>query len=211
MGSLLAFSGPRQRARGCPPGPRGAVTEAGPAPGDLAPRIAAGDRGAEEELVARYGEGLAFLLRRFTRDRETADDLYQETFRRALEKLRRGELRDPASLPSFLRGLARNLSIDHYRGRARRSGRERPLDEASEPPDERTGQLGSLLREERIALVRRLVGEVPRRRDREVLLRFYLEEEDKQRIQSDLGLSGAELNLVLFRARRRCQALFEEA
>lgn len=187
------------------------MTESAAAPVDLVRRIAAGDRRAEAELVKLYGEGLVFLLRRWTRDREAAEDVYQETFRRGIEKLRRGELRDPLSLPSFLRGLARNLSIDYYRGRSRQGRRERPIEEGEEPPDDRAEQLGSLLREERVALVRRLVGELPRQRDREVLFRFYLDEEDRERIQLDLGLSSTELNMVLFRARRRCQALFEKA
>lgn len=211
MGSLLAFGERPQRARERPAWRRRIVREPSSAPADLVRRIEQGDRGAEEQLVELYGEGLAFLLRRWTRDREAAEDVYQETFRRALEKLRGRELRDPLSLPSFLRGLARNLAIDHYRGQSRRSGRERSINDALDPPDDRLGQLGTMLREEKIALVRRLVSELPRPRDREVLLRFYVQEEDKQRIQSDLGLTSTELNMVLFRARRRCQALFEEA
>jgi RNA polymerase sigma-70 factor (ECF subfamily) len=211
MGSVLAFGARARRSGARPSRPRGTVTEAAPAPVDLVRRIEEGDRGAEEELVELYGEGLAFLLRRWTRNLEAAEDVYQETFKRALEKLRGGELRDPRSLPAFLRGLARNLSIDYYRGESRRGGRERPIDAALDPPDDRVGQLGTLLHEEKAALVRRLVAELPRARDREVLLRFYLREEDKERIQADLGLTGTELNMVLFRARRRCQALFEEA
>jgi RNA polymerase sigma-70 factor (ECF subfamily) len=211
MGSVLAFGARARRLGARPSWPRGTVTEAAPAPVDLVRRIEEGDRGAEEELVELYGEGLAFLLRRWTRNLEAAEDVYQETFKRALEKLRGGELRDPRSLPAFLRGLARNLSIDYYRGESRRGGRERPIDGALDPPDDRVGQLGTLLHEEKAALVRRLVAELPRARDREVLLRFYLREEDKERIQADLGLTGTELNMVLFRARRRCQALFEEA
>jgi RNA polymerase sigma-70 factor (ECF subfamily) len=187
------------------------VTSAAPEPGDLVRRIEEGDPRAEQELVEIYGQGLAFLLKRWTRDPEAAADLFQETLRRALEKLRRGELRDPASLPGFLRGLARNLSIDHYRRHARQLAREKPIEGALDVPDEAAGQLGALLRQEKIDLVRRLLAELPRQRDREVLLRFYLQEEDRERIEADYGLTRAELNLVLFRARRRCQALFEQA
>lgn len=213
MGTVLAFAARASEARGRP-ARLDAVTEAEAAPaaaGDLVRRIAAGDRHAEDELVQQFGEGLRFLLRRWTRDHEAADEVYQESFRRAIEKLRRGELRDPESLPAFLRGLAKNLSTDHYRARSRRSHREIPMNDAHDPPDERAEHLGRLLREERVGLIRRLIGELPRERDREVLLRFYLEEEERQRIQTDLGLTSAELNVVLCRARRRCQALFEQA
>lgn len=208
MGSVLVFSAKPWPA---PRGPRRSMSEPVRLPADLVRRIAEGDRQAEKSLVETYGEGLAFLLRRWTRDREAAEDIYQETISRALEKLRCGELRDPHSLPSFLRGLAWNLSIDFYRRQSRRGGRELPLASHLDPPDEGAGQLATLLREEKIGLVRRLLAELPLERDRQVLLRFYLEEEDKERIAADLELSRTELNVVLFRARRRCQALFEAA
>lgn len=181
------------------------------APEDLVRRIAAGDRKAEEELVERYGEGLGFLLRRWTRDQDAASDLYQETFRLALEKIRRGEVRDAERLPAFLRGLARNLSIDHYRRESRREVRETPMEQVPDLTDAGPEQLGGLLREEKAQLVRRLLAELPLERDRQILLRFYLAEEDKERIRADLGLSGPEFNMVLFRARRRYRNLFEEA
>ncbi len=192
------------------PGAR-AVNEA---PGqDLVHRIVAGDGRAEAELVERFGEGLLFLLRRWTRDATTAEDLYQETLRLALEKIRRGEVREPDKLPGFLRSLAKNLSIHHYRRGAVRGERERDLEEVGGeevPSQAATDQLTHLLRAEKAALVRRVIGEMPVERDRQVLFRFYIGEEDKERICADLGLTGPELNVVLFRARQRYRKLFEE-
>lgn len=182
-------------------------------PGDLVRRIQAGDLAAESELVERYGEGLAFLLRRWARDQDAASDLYQETFRLALEKIRRGEVRDPDRLPAFLRSLAKNLSIDYYRRETRRGSREDSIEDtvALPLPESEPDQLGRLLREEKIGLVRRLLSELSLERDREILIRFYIHEEDKERIREDLGLSRPEFNVVLFRARRRYQTLFEKA
>lgn len=176
----------------------------------LVQRIRSGDPRAEEELVARFGEGLTFLLRRWTRGHSDAEDLYQETFRLALEKIRRGEVRDPERLAGFLRSLARNLSIEHYRKAARRGAREEDLEvSAADMAHPETGQLGQLLRKEKVSLVRRLLEELGSERDRQVLFRFYIAEEDKESIRSDLGLTAPELNLVLFRARRRYRDLYE--
>jgi len=204
MGTILPFARDDDRRRG------ELLMEPAPAPGDLVLRIGSGDHRAEGELVERYGEGLLFLLRRWTRSRDEADDLYQETFRRAIEKIRGGEVRDPENLPAFLRGLARNLTTDHYRRATLRGGRETPIEPSLEPQDGATGQLGALLRREKIGIVRRLLSELPLERDRQVLLRFYIHEEDKDRICDDLALSRSELNVVLFRARRRYQLLFEK-
>jgi RNA polymerase sigma-70 factor (ECF subfamily) len=181
-------------------------------PADLVRRIRSGDPRAEEELIARFGEGLTFLLRRWTRGHSDAEDLYQETFRLALEKVRRGEVRDPERLAGFLRSLARNLSIEHYRKAARRGSREEEIETAAEvtnPDSGDMGQLGQLLRKEKVSLVRQLLEELGSERDRQILFRFYIAEEDKESIRSDLGLSAPEFNLVLFRARRRYRDLYE--
>lgn len=183
-------------------------------PGEISPaglvqRIRSGDPRAEEELIARFGEGLTFLLRRWTRGHSDAEDLYQETFRLALEKIRRGEIRDPERLAGFLRSLARNLSIEHYRKAARRGAREEEVEAAADVTNPDTGQLGQLLRKEKVGLVRRLLEELGSERDRQVLFRFYIAEEDKESIRSDLGLTAPEFNLVLFRARRRYRDLYE--
>jgi RNA polymerase sigma-70 factor (ECF subfamily) len=177
--------------------------------GDLVHRIRGGDTGAEAELVTRFGEGLAFLLRRWTRDHAAAEDLYQETFRLAIEKVRRGEVRDPDRLAGFLRSLAKNLSIYHYRRGASRELREEDLESASEPVEADAGQLDRLLRQEKAAAVRQVLEELASERDRQILFRFYLAEEDKERICSDLGLSSLDFNMVLFRARRRYRDLYE--
>jgi RNA polymerase sigma-70 factor, ECF subfamily len=215
MASILAFQTARRRipVRRRFPCPRALLMETAAVPGDLVRRIQAGDRRAEGELVERYGEGLAFLLRRWARTQDAASDLYQETFRLALEKIRRGEVRDPDRLPGFLRSLAKNLSIDYYRRETRRGDREASIEATGELPlpDSEPGQLGNLLRQEKIGLVRRLLSELSVERDREILIRFYLHEEDKERIREDLGLSRPEFNVVLFRARRRYQALVEKA
>jgi RNA polymerase sigma-70 factor (ECF subfamily) len=175
-------------------------------PGDLAPRIAAGDRAAEERLVSLYGRGVALLLDRHTNGRPEAEDLFQDTFRVALEKLRRGELREADKLPAFLAQIARNLAIEHYRKVARRKT-EAAGDALSEVPAAGSGQLFEVLAREHSALVRRVIGELGNERDRQVLLRFYLAEEDRERIAADLDLTPLQFNRVLHRARQRYKEL----
>lgn len=169
-------------------------------------RIVGGDRDAEAELVSIYGPSVELLLRRRTRTEAVSEDLYQETFRVALEKLRAGDLRRPSRLPAFLAAIARNLAIQHYRKRARRR-----TDPESELLDEMAGdgegQLASLLREERAELARRALGELDNERDRQVLFRYYVAEEDRRSLCGDLGLDSIQLTKVLYRARRRYQRL----
>ena len=154
-----------------------------------------------------YGRGIAILLDRHTSGRPEAEDLFQDTFRLVLEKLRRGELREPAKLPGFLAQIARSLAIEHYRKASRRK-----TDPDSEALEEvaaaASGQLAGLLAREDAAVVRQVIQELGSARDREVLLRFYIAEEDRGRISDDLGLTDLQFNRVLHRARQRYRELY---
>jgi RNA polymerase sigma-70 factor (ECF subfamily) len=176
----------------------------------LVQRIAAGDADAEEDLVARYRRGLLYLLSRLGAPPDLADDLQQETFRIVIERLRRGGLADPAGLAPFLRGTARNLLIAERRKAARRRtwGDSGELAQAVAPAP---SQLQSVLVNEEAAMVRRLIGELPTDRDREILTRFYVADEDKESICADLGLDSLHFNRVLFRARQRFKELLEQS
>jgi RNA polymerase sigma-70 factor, ECF subfamily len=189
-------------------------TDAVPEPGeaeiaaDLVRRIAAGDAAAEGELVLRYSRGILYLLRRLGAPPELAQDLHQETLRIGLERLRQRGLDEPAGLAGFLRGTARNLVVAERRKNARRrtDADDEELAQAVHPAP---SQLSAVLQDEEAETVRRLIGELPTDRDRQLLLRFYVAEEEKGIICSDLGLDSLHFNRVLFRARQRFKELLE--
>ena len=181
----------------------------GSSPADLVRRILAGDRAAEDELVQRYAHGVRFVISQSAPDPSAMDDVYQETFCLALQKIRRGEVREPERLSGFIVGLARNLLIDHFRRTSRRQAREEPADDTPLYSPE-PSQLDRLVQEQRKALARRVLAAMPSERDRTVLSRFYIADDDKDRICEELGLSSLHFNQVLFRARERFKKLIEE-
>ena len=83
---------------------------------------AGGDDEAFAELVRRRQSWLRALLRRLTRDAALADDLAQQAFMMAWQKL--PQLRTPAAFAGWLRSLAVNLWLQ-----GRRVRRELALDE----------------------------------------------------------------------------------
>lgn len=174
---------------------------------DLAARIRAGDAGAEHALVERYSRGLTFILRRATCDPSSAEDLLQETLRIVIERLRGVGLEQPERLAGFIRRTARNLAMADNRRAARR--RASPVETQVGLSDPSPTPLSRVLQGERVRLVRRLVGELRTDRDRQILYRYYLAEEDKDNICKDLGLSDVHFNRVLFRARQRFRELLE--
>lgn len=183
--------------------------ESGPMP-DLVRRILSGDPSAEAELVQRFSRALTFLSRRLARDEAAAEDLYQETFRLVIEKIRRGELREAERLPGFVSSMARNLFLGSARRGSRREKWHGDPEATETAPDPAPGQLQKLLAQERAALVRQVLAELKNDRDREILSRYYIADQDKDVICRDLDLSDLHFNRVLFRARQRYKELFEK-
>jgi RNA polymerase sigma-70 factor, ECF subfamily len=173
---------------------------------DLVARIIAGDQQAEEELIERYTRGVTFILQRESRN-VPVEDLRQDTFRIALEKIRNGDVREPERLSGFVASIARNLVIQYFR----RPLREESLEEPTQLRDPAPSQLDLLLQKERDKAVRQVIKEIKSERDRQVLLRFYIAEEEKDKICADFGLSSLHFNRVLFRARKRFKELYVQA
>jgi RNA polymerase sigma-70 factor (ECF subfamily) len=172
-------------------------------------RIAAGDWTAEEDLVTRYSDMVACELRTLLfRNRDVAEDIHQETFKIVLQRLRGQGLAEAQKLGAYLRRIARNLALAEIRRAARQnlSGDEHALagvvDPAADP-------LTSMLRQEQTRRLRRALDRLSRGRDRELLSRFYLAEEDRESIRRDLGVTTLHFNRLLFRARRRLGRILE--
>lgn len=177
---------------------------------DLVSRIRAGDRQAEAELVERYSRGVMIIIRREVSDTVAAEDLHQEGFRIVLEKIRRGDVREPERLSGFVCGVARNLVIDHFRRAARRENNAE-IEEAVSIPHPAPDQLQELLRKEKADLVRQVLKGMSNERDIQALYRFYIADDDKEQICADLGLTSLHFNRVLHRARERFRELYERA
>jgi RNA polymerase sigma-70 factor (ECF subfamily) len=170
-------------------------------------RIAGGDADAEEELVRRYKDGIAIITQRIVQNISVAEDLSQETFRITLEKIRDGDVREPERLSGFICGVARNLAIDSVR-KMRRATIQEEIGTAEHIHDSQPDQFEQLWRKERAEIVRQTISGLKVERDREVLFRYYIAEEEKDRICADLGLTSQQFNGVVFRALKRYKELY---
>src|SRR5262245_58248888 len=174
---------------------------------DLVRLIMAGDLSAEKELVQRYSRGMSIIIRHWVKNVADVEDLCQDTFRKALEKIRRGEVREPEKLSGFICGLARNLAIAHLRQRPQWG-----LGNTDAPPliDHEPNPYDKLLKKERADIVRQVINEMRLDRDRQILYRFIITDEDKEKICADLDLTSIQFNRVLSRALIRFKDLYEK-
>src|ERR671938_1551620 len=82
---------------------------------DVAALAKQGREAAFRELIRRYERPVFSLIFRMVRDRETAEDLAQETFIKVLNHIDR--YRPEFKLSSWLFKIANNVAIDHLRKR----------------------------------------------------------------------------------------------
>jgi RNA polymerase sigma-70 factor, ECF subfamily len=174
---------------------------------ELVNRILAGDSVAEEELVRRYARGVAIVIDQIVRSQSVTEDVAQDTFRIVLEKVRRGDLREPERLSGFVCSVARNTAIDYMR-RTRSLKNREGIANAEQIPDPAPSQLEDVLRQEQAAIVRQVINELKIKRDRDLLFRYFIAEEDKDTICADLGITRAQFSNLIFRATGRFKELF---
>lgn len=177
-------------------------------PAELATRIGAGDRRAEEEFVRRYRPRLEFILRGRLRDAALAADLTQEALIVVLERLRGDGLDDPGRLAAFLHRTALNLAVGEARKYHRRNTHndDDALVKAAATQPLVEDQID---RERLSAAVRCLLRELKQPRDRQILRRFYLTEEAKASICASLEVTPEHFDRVLYRARQRFRQIVE--
>jgi RNA polymerase sigma-70 factor (ECF subfamily) len=182
----------------------------GTADADLAERIRQGDSAAEAELYRRHGAGVKQILVRVTGgDFALADELCQEALIVALKRLRNEPLNDPRQLPAFVAQIARNLAIAERRKQGRRQT-STGSEELEAAVDEAPGQVVAVEVQGMAAAARSVLRELKSGRDRSLLVRDYLRDEDKESICRDLGLAESVFNVVLFRARKRFRDLLQK-
>lgn len=192
------------------------MTDAQTAPGELSDPVAvrlasaikAGDRRAEDEFVRRYSVGLVTVLRVRSRDPELAKDLAQEALRVVLMRLRAGKLEQPDSLVGFLRGTALNLLANELRRSERRLAdsssdwMDQIVGESSDPYD-------TVESEDLVQTMRKVIGGMKVERDRDLLWRYYVDEDPKDKLCAHFELSPEHFDRVLHRARLRLKELWQ--
>ncbi len=171
-------------------------------------RIENGDAEAEAELVAQFARGVRLILLNRTGDPHVANDLCQDTFIVVLRKLRARELRNPDSLAAFISQVAVNICIQYFRKESRF---------AHSPDgiiDENVAHIEQHDKEVDFVAARELLDDALEQlavsRDREILRRFYLSDDDKEVICRDLELSPAHFDRVLYRAKQRMRELIDQ-
>jgi RNA polymerase sigma-70 factor (ECF subfamily) len=163
----------------------------------LAAGVLAGDQAAEQSLAAHYRRRIYLMMLARVRDRDTAEELTQDTLLAALAALRKGQLRQAESLGAFIHGVGRNLVNNHLRTRRSQPAAVQLSDDmpVAVPHEDFEGA-------QRLALVRREIGRLEPA-DREILMRTLVRGEKPGQIAQEMALSPEVVRARKSRALRR--------
>ncbi len=171
----------------------------------LVARIQGGDPAAMEELYRIFSRGIRFYLCRQLGPQEL-DDKVHDTFLIVVQAIRRGELREPERLMGFVRTIVRR-QVASYIDELVQSRREDGGDIMDDViPDSRRNPEQNLALRQKIELMKSILRGLGER-DREILTRFYINEQTQEQICQDLDLSDTQFRLLKSRAKARFGAL----
>jgi RNA polymerase sigma-70 factor (ECF subfamily) len=163
-----------------------------------------GDTDAQNRLVSSFSRPVLVKLRAFLRSPELVQDAFQETFLRVLTYFGSGKTLDrPGSLAAFIHSTCHNVALELLRAETRHDQipENHPGPTAAGPDPEH-----ELVTRERKDFVRNLLNDLSSR-DRQLLKRVFLDDEDKDAVCRDFHVDRAYLRVLLYRARQNCRAL----
>ena len=165
---------------------------------ELIARCRAGDHDAWRELVERYSRYVYAITQAFRLPTHDAEDVFQDTFTRAYERL--STLRDDDAFRPWLASLTRRLCIDKLRATAREQPLEDPEPEGGEDRiDELTDAFA----------VHAALAELPEH-CREILDRFFARDESYRAIGEALDLPPGTIASRISRCLTRLRERFVE-
>jgi len=166
---------------------------------DLVKKYMSGQEEALSVLIGRHKQKIFTSIILFTKNREQAEDLFQDTFVKIIDSLRRGKYYEDGKFLPWAMRIAHNLCIDNYR-----KNKRTPVVSKSDDYDiiELCGHaegngMDQMIQQETKNKVRKLVDALPPEQREVVILRHYAELSFKEIAQ----MTNVSINTALGRMR----------
>ena len=181
-------------------GPELQVGTAEPSWALVVDRIRAGEASGMEDLYRIFSKGIRYYLYRQLGPQDL-DDKVHDIFLIITQSIQRGDLRDPERLMGYVRTVVRRQVAAHI-DVAVQARRNSELNDSRQTCDRGLNPEGGLIERQNEELALRILNSL-QKRDREVLVRFYLDEQPADRICQEMGLSETQFRLIKSRAKAR--------
>jgi RNA polymerase sigma-70 factor (ECF subfamily) len=167
----------------------------------LVERIHKGEESGMEELYRLFGRGIRYYLCRQLGHQEL-DDKVHDTFVIVVQAIRRGELREPDRLMGFVRTVVRRQVAAYIDDAVHSRRDELNLDLGVRVADRRNNPEQSAAFRQKVEFMLDVLRSLSER-DREILTRFYLDEQSQESICQEMSLSETQFRLLKSRAKAR--------
>jgi RNA polymerase sigma-70 factor, ECF subfamily len=167
----------------------------------LVRRIRCSETDGMAELYHLFSKGIRSYLCRQLGIQEV-DDRIHDTFVVVVQAIRRGELRQPERLMGFVRTVVRRQVSAHIDKAVQTRRGQIDSDAISRVADPHENQEEAAISHQREDLIQKVLAELPSR-DREILTRFYLQEQSQEEICNEMILTETQFRLLKSRAKSR--------
>ena len=166
----------------------------------LVARYSEGDNKAFDELLARYQSKLFNYIFFIVRSQELAEDIFQETFVKAITTIQQGRYTASGKFGAWLTRIAHNMIIDGYRQERNEntiSNDETEVDLFNDADLCDDNIETQMVNEQTLRDVRRLLDALPDNQREVVYMRFYQDLSFKEIAE----ITGVSINTALGRMR----------
>ena len=167
----------------------------------LVERIRQGDPAGMEQLYAVFAKGVRSFLWRQLGPRGL-DDKVHDIFLIVTQSIRRGDLREPERLMGYVRTVLRRQVAAYIEEAIHARRNEVEVEPGLYLTDRQISPERIILERQTQEVAMRLLRSLPER-DRNVLTRFYLEEQPAEQICRDMDLTETQFRLIKSRAKAR--------
>lgn len=167
----------------------------------LIDRLRANDPDAMTELYQVFAKGIRFSLSRRIGYQEL-DDCIHDAFISVVQSIRRGDLRDPGRLMGFVRTIVSRTVGDRIQREIQNRRDTIELENADHVSDQRDNPEKSIIRQQRLNIIGEVLAKMVEM-DKELLSRFYVQEQSVERICHEMKMSDTQFRLLKSRAKTR--------
>src|SRR5947209_3162728 len=167
----------------------------------LVDQIKAGEDAGMEQLYKLFSRGIRYYLCRQLEPQELEDKVH-DTFLIVVNAIRKGDLREPERLMGFVRTVVRR-QVAAYIEQAVHTRREQTdLETGITVADRKQNPEQEAILKQKSELMKSAL-EALSERDRDILVRFYLQEQSQEQICREMSLTETQFRLLKSRAKAK--------
>jgi RNA polymerase sigma-70 factor (ECF subfamily) len=167
----------------------------------LVDQIKAGEDSGMEHLYKLFSRGIRYYLCRQLGPQELEDKVH-DTFLIVVNAIKRGDLREPERLMGFVRTVVRRQVAAYIENAVHLRREQADLETGITIADRKQNPEQEAMVRQKSALMKSALESLSKR-DRDILIRFYLKEQSQEQICREMSLTETQFRLLKSRAKAK--------